>query len=126
MGKRFTVFDDIDDSLDAERTVTFAVDGAAYEIDLSQKNIDALNKVLGPFVEAARRVGRVLPVKGTVPKKPANPQLDAIRQWASQNGMRVSDKGRIPVDVVNAFEAAHAPTKDAKPAKTVQPAFSAV
>lgn len=123
MGKRFTVFDDLDDKLDADRTVTFSLEGAAYEIDLNQKNIDKLHGALAPFIESGRRAGRAVPVRSGGSKKVANPELDAIRQWASKSGHRVSDKGRIPRDVVDAYEAAHAePAKTATKAPAKAPA----
>jgi len=31
MGKRFTLFDDLDDTLEADSTVTFSVENIAYE-----------------------------------------------------------------------------------------------
>lgn len=125
MGKRFTVFDDMDESLDAERTVPFSLEGTAYEIDLHQRNIDKLHKALEPFISKGRKAGRAVPVKGGGSKKAANPELDAIRQWAGKNGHRVSDKGRIPRDVVEAYEAANAAPAKAAPAKaSAEPAFS--
>ena len=47
--------DDLDGST-AERTVTFGWDGHTFEIDLSKKNIAALDTALKPYVSAARRV----------------------------------------------------------------------
>lgn len=137
MGKRTIVFDDIDDSLDADRTVTFSIDREAYEIDLNEKNIDKLRKALDPFIEAGRRAaGGSRVAKASGPKKIANPELDAIRQWATKNGYHVSDKGRIPVDIADAYKTAHAEpvkaaTTKAPAAKTSakaanDPAFSAV
>ena len=120
MGKRFTVFDDLDDKLDADRTVPFSLEGVAYEIDLNDRNIAKLQAALKPFIDAGRRTGRI-PGKGSGSKKAANPELDAIRQWASKNGHRVSDKGRIPRDVVEAYEAANAAPAKA-PAKAAAPA----
>jgi hypothetical protein len=37
-------------------------------------------------------------------------QTKAIRDWARQNGYELSDRGRIPATVIEAFEAAHAGT----------------
>jgi hypothetical protein len=132
MGKRYTVFDDLDEKLDAERTVPFSLDNVAYEIDLSAKNIKAIEDALAPFMAAGRKVGRTTSGRsGGGSRKAANPELDAIRHWASQNNLRVSDKGRIPRDVVDAYNAAQtskpAPAKAAKaPAKaSAEPAFSA-
>ena len=47
--------DDIDGS-PADGTVVFGLDGTTYEIDLSKKHADQLAKVIGPYIEAARKV----------------------------------------------------------------------
>lgn len=135
MGKRFTVFDDLDDTLDADRTVTFSLENVAYEIDLAGTNITALEAALAPYMAAGRKVGKAVPVKGSSSKKTANPELDAIRRWASKNGYRVSDKGRIPRHVIEAHDAANpTPAASKEPAKAAakaaaakapEPAFSA-
>ena len=31
----------------------------------------------------------------------------AVRAWANENGLTVSDRGRIPADIIAAYEAAH-------------------
>ncbi len=58
MAKKLTIeiSDDIDGS-QADQTVPFGLDGAAYEIDLSNSNANALRAALEPFVAAARRTG---------------------------------------------------------------------
>jgi hypothetical protein len=56
--KTVTLIDDMSGGKAAE-TVSFSVDGAQYEIDLSAKNAKALRKVLAPFTDAARHVGPV-------------------------------------------------------------------
>ncbi len=50
------LIDDLDGGK-AEETVTFGLDGRAYNIDLSGKNARALRKALAPFVGSARKVG---------------------------------------------------------------------
>ena len=52
-----TLTDDLDGGK-ADRTVSFSYAGAAYEIDLSKKNAGALEKVLAPYIGAARRAPR--------------------------------------------------------------------
>jgi hypothetical protein len=47
--------DDIDGS-QAVTTVSFALDGRSYEIDLSESHLSALQQALAPFVSAARTV----------------------------------------------------------------------
>ena len=107
--------DDLDDSISADETVSFALDGTTYEIDLSEKNASQMRDVLGKYVAAARKVssrgnrasgaGRSRATGGG--GRMDREQAGAIREWARKNGHEVSDRGRIPASVVEAFEAAH-------------------
>ncbi|MCU1618668.1 MAG: lsr, partial [Modestobacter sp.] len=45
--------DDLDDSISADETVTFALDGTTYEIDLSDKNATEMRDAFGKYVSAA-------------------------------------------------------------------------
>jgi hypothetical protein len=108
--------DDLDDSIPADETVTFALDGTTYEIDLSEKNAEELRNVFGKYVSAARKVsGRSSGRASGAGRSRATggggrmdrEQAGAIRDWARKNGHEVSDRGRIPASVVEAFEAAH-------------------
>lgn len=104
-----TLVDDIDGT-PAERNVTFALEGKTYEIDLSQANSDKLAEVLAPFIEKGRRVtGSRTTTRSSAGRRTPVPagNAAAIRGWASENGYEVSDRGRIPADVVAAYEAAH-------------------
>ena len=98
--------DDLDGKEDATvETVTFSFEGASYEIDLSKKNRDAFEKALTPYLNAARKA----PKATTARRSPAksSEDLDAIRAWAKDNGHAVSDRGRVPVTVLEAYDAAH-------------------
>jgi hypothetical protein len=109
--------DDLDDSISADETVTFALDGTTYEIDLSEKNATEMREALGRYVSAARKVsrgGRSSGASGAGRSRATGgggrmdrEQAGAIRDWARKNGHAVSDRGRIPASVVEAFEAAH-------------------
>ena len=108
--------DDLDGS-DAAGTVAFALDGRAYEIDLSEDNAARLRNSLASFVAAARKSGgaaaagrrapKVTASSGRRPQPLDREQTAAIRAWARQNGHQVSDRGRISKTVVDAFQAAH-------------------
>ena len=111
--------DDLDGS-DAAGTVSFAIDGRAYEIDLSEDNAARLRESLASFVAAARKSGGSAAAGRRAPKTPKmtassgrrpqpldREQTAAIRAWARQNGHQVSDRGRISKTVVDAFQAAH-------------------
>jgi len=51
------LIDDIDGG-EADETVSFALDGKAYEIELSKKNAASLRKLLAPYIESGRTAGR--------------------------------------------------------------------
>ncbi|WP_395110228.1 Lsr2 family protein [Actinomadura sp. SCN-SB] len=96
--------DDLDGG-EAQETVSFSLDGRAYEIDLSEKNATQLRKTLEPFQSSARRI------RGTARRTTrgtSNRERSAeIREWARDRGIPVNDRGRIPAHVVEQFEAAH-------------------
>jgi hypothetical protein len=109
--------DDLDENLPADETVSFSLDGTNYEIDLSEKNAGELRDAFSRYVQAARKVGRgsgsgrasgggrsrATGGGGRMDRE----QAGAIRDWARKNGHAVSDRGRIPASVVEAYEAAH-------------------
>jgi Lsr2 len=105
------VLDDIDGS-PADRTVTFGFDGRDYEIDLSSKHADQLAKALEPFVAGARKVSssRRRTSSASAPKSKSKSKQDLadVRAWAkTQPDLKVSDRGRIPQAVFQAYEQAH-------------------
>lgn len=108
MAQKVTILlvDDVDGS-EAAETVTFALDGKSYEIDLNEKNAGDLRNALAPWVGHARRVsggpGRVRRVSGGAPKS----NLKDVRDWARANGHEVSERGRIPASIQEAYDAAH-------------------
>jgi hypothetical protein len=107
--------DDLDENLPADETVSFSLDGTSYEIDLAEKNAKELREVFSRYVSAARKVGRGSRSSGGgggsrgrgTGGRMDREQAGAIRDWARKNGHAVSDRGRIPASVVDAYEAAH-------------------
>ncbi|WPH57670.1 histone protein [Mycobacterium phage WXIN] len=116
MALKQTLVDDITGEEDAT-TREFSVDGDFYEIDLVDSTHADLMKALAGFIESARKVGKgrkstvkasIKPAGGAAPSSASSTEQNkAIRQWAKKSGMKVNDRGRIPEDVVDAFEAAH-------------------
>ena len=112
MAKKVTVsfVDDLDGKSAADETVAFTLDGVAYEIDLSTKNAKKLRAAhpLQPWIEAGRRVGgrRRSSIVGASRIAAEPRESAAIRVWAREHGYQVARRGRIPVDVVDAFRAA--------------------
>jgi len=99
-----TLEDDLDGG-PAEETVRFAVGGTEYEIDLNKKNARAFRRQLAPFIEHARKAGRGQRRRPARPG-PGGGRAGDIRAWASQQGIAVSGRGRIPASVVAQYEAA--------------------
>lgn len=95
------ITDDIDGSQDAE-TITFSYQGTDYEIDLAHENEIRLNNALSEFIEHARKVGRSKSAKPS--KAGKRTDLDDIREWARKTGHKVSDRGRIAQDIMDAYD----------------------
>ncbi|WP_431929915.1 histone-like nucleoid-structuring protein Lsr2 [Nonomuraea jabiensis] len=105
------LIDDLDGG-EADETVTFAIDGSSYEIDLSNPNAKKLRDALAPFVQHARREsastargarGRTRGGTRTMSREKST----AIRKWAKAHGLPVSERGRIAATVVEKYEASH-------------------
>jgi len=104
----------LDDDLDggpADETVTFALDGVTYEIDLSSANAAALRDALAPYVGHGRRAGgrrASSSSRGSATRSSAGKRdLADVREWARQNGHKVSERGRISAEVQAAYDKAH-------------------
>jgi len=105
--------DDIDGSVlevGEGETVRFSLNGASYEIDLNAGHAAELRAAFEPYISAGRRAGSAAPaVRSATARKRAsrNPEVAAIRAWANDNGYTLSERGRIPAPVVEAYNAAH-------------------
>jgi Lsr2 len=104
-----TLVDDIDGGK-AEETVSFAVDGKYYEIDLGKKNAAKLRDLLQDYAGYARSVRSNGAGRGGGRRKPSSTfnEVDtkAVRAWAASNSIQVSARGRISADVLERYRAA--------------------
>lgn len=91
------------DDLEQGETVTFALDGVSYELDLSADNATAMRDRLANYVACARRVGGR---RGGGASVPAGVDNRAVRAWAASNGVELNKRGRIPASVVEQYRAA--------------------
>ncbi len=96
--------DDLDGS-EADETVSFALDGTSYEIDLNEKNAAKLRDALSGYIGHARKVSSTRKRRSSAAS--SGPSARELRDWARSNGYEVSDRGRVPAEVREAFEAAH-------------------
>ena len=88
----------------ADETVTFALDGAEYEIDLSSENAGKLRDELAGWIGHARKTGGRRKRAG---KSNDSSSTSEIRAWALANGHAVSSRGRVSADVREAYEKAN-------------------
>jgi hypothetical protein len=102
MAKKTIILDDLDERLEADGTILFAVDGDCYEIDLAEKNAKPFRDSFAKYISAARQISarefarRVTSAEnGTGDFDPA-----VVREWARQRGIKINDKGRVPEDIV--------------------------
>jgi hypothetical protein len=97
------LIDDIDGG-PADETLTFAVDGTSYVIDLSTANAARLRNAMAPFVGHARKAPGRSGVRR--PRSAGGGKSAEIRAWARERGLPVNERGRIPADLAAKFEAA--------------------
>src|SRR3954451_7240497 len=96
--------DDLDGS-EAAETVRLGWDGEWRDVDLSRRNLAALSRVFDRYWNAGRpasgerqstRAGRrKSPARSTRARR--DPKV--IRAWATENGIEMPARGRIPTDV---------------------------
>ena len=103
--------DDLDGT-EATTTVKFSVEGRAYELDLNDENLRLFRESADRWIAHARPIGRAKVTgkgggKGMGPARRDRAQTEAIRAWAKEAGLPVSDRGRIPGDIVEAWGRAH-------------------
>jgi hypothetical protein len=117
MAKTLITTDDLDGSSEAE-TIRFSYDGISYTIDLSKKNRTAFEKALKPYIDVAEKAsgrraagpaGRRRPRAGGGGRRRRSSTVDlsVVRAWARENGIEVSERGRVAQSVVDAYREAN-------------------
>lgn len=107
------ILDDLDGG-DADETVAFALDGVAFEIDLSAKNSKKLRDFLDTYISAGTRTGRVngkpqlqrypAPSAENVRSAKENREFNQrVRAWAASNGYELNERGRVPTHIIDAY-----------------------
>src|SRR5437868_4501838 len=108
--RKFTVFyDDITGEEIPEGgggPVEFSLEGQAYTIDLTDENAERLRTIMASYIAKASPVTRRSRGRSGGTDSGA---ASEIRKWARDNGHEVPDRGRIPSEVLAAFESADGP-----------------
>lgn len=97
-------FDDLDNtplSEDQVHVIRFSVDGNDYIIDLSEQNAAQFREALEPYIKAAR------PAPSASRGSNARVHPKEIRRWAQSQGLAVAHRGKIPHEIINAYNEAH-------------------
>ena len=105
-----------EDDVEAAETISFGLDGSSYEIEACEEHAGELRDSFARFVGSARRAGR--PATAPGPRRASRgtsrpaaagsdrERVQAIREWARQNGHTVSERGRLSASVIAAYEKA--------------------
>ncbi len=101
--------DDLDGRvLDEFETVRWGLDGKLFEFDTSPQHAENFRNSLQKYLAASRKVGTARQTKqAAATPKSGKEQTQAIREWARDEGYDVSDRGRIPGAIIEAFDEAH-------------------
>jgi hypothetical protein len=103
--------DDLDPNVSADETVRFSIDNREMEIDLSSEHASELREALAPYINAARKAsggsargGR----RSSGGNTASRDETSRIRLWALDQGLKVSERGRIPQNILDEFRKHHA------------------
>jgi hypothetical protein len=105
MAKRVveTLIDDLDGS-DADRTISFTIDGDQYAIDLSKSNAEKFEAAVAPYVKAARKTSTARASAGRSRRGGSSASdTKEAREWLRANGHQVSDRGRVPAPLMELY-----------------------
>ena len=97
-------------------TIEFSYEGNRYSIELCGDHSDEYHSWMQDYVAHAEPSGRgasrarVAPAKSSGRRRTstsASDELAAIRTWARENNLAISDRGRISQTIRDAYDAAH-------------------
>jgi hypothetical protein len=89
---------------DSVRSIRFSLNDANYEIDLTEENAAALGDVLQPFMMRARVLRPTRSGKGKVRNTRNRNESGLIREWARSNSYDIAERGRIPREILEAYD----------------------
>jgi hypothetical protein len=102
-----------DDETPGTETVTFALDGSTYEIDVCDQHAGELRDGFARYVGAARRASgrssssRVGGAARRRSRRHGSGDAARIREWARGQGLAVPERGRVPAELAEKYAAAH-------------------
>jgi hypothetical protein len=85
----------------------FSLDGRDYEIDLCLRHSQKFDELFSKFAERARKSSGRGPTRPKRRTSAHRRHSAEIRRWAKTNGITVSDRGRIPAEAIDKYNASH-------------------
>jgi hypothetical protein len=110
-----SLVDDLDGS-EADVTIRFGYQGQDYEIDLNSTHAAEMRDKLGSYAEHARTIRAHRPGRAPTRTAASRQYSAQMRAWAAEHGFAIKERGRVPVEVVQAFEEAQRGEGSAEPA----------
>lgn len=89
-----------DGAAEAQATISFTVDGTAFEIDLCASHENDLRGIFGTYISCGRKAAGARPPDHDVRQRE---RAAEIRRWARKRGIMVSGQGRLPVKVMELY-----------------------
>ncbi len=108
MARRYVLSDDLT-GIESEdvKSITYAINGNFFEIDLNDANRAKLEKALAPFIKKSRAITKL-----RASAVAAIDDAPKIREWAKANGKEISERGRIPQEITDEYHRAMAESND--------------
>ncbi|CAN7464402.1 Lsr2 family protein [Pseudarthrobacter oxydans] len=105
--KTITILEDDLDGSKAEETLTFTLDGTAYEIDLNADHAEELRSILSPYAKAGRKLKNSARSAKRTAASSHQPTAAEVRTWAQTQGLPVSIRGRVQADILDKYRVAN-------------------
>jgi len=87
--------------------IVFAYQGREYEMDLNDANAARYHEVMTGYADSATRIGgrgaKAKPAPKSTDTAP-RPDRTGIRQWAREHGYTINSYGKLPRDVLDAWD----------------------
>src|SRR4051812_41230129 len=114
MAQRVVLIDDFDES-EATQTVEFRYKGRQYALDLNDEHAAEFDDLLTRYVQVARDITQPALHAPTARRQRQSgrgaggrsaEEVAAIREWARANGIEVTERGRLPKELLEHYEEA--------------------
>lgn len=100
--KRIVEIIDDFDGTPVDQVICFAFNGASYETDLNREHFGEPAETIQPCIEVGRKVGSTRR-RGDVGNPTQHLENVEVHAWVEEGRLELSDRGRIPALVAEAY-----------------------